>query len=416
MRKRYALVGVGSRGYSMFAQPLVRDYADVAELVALCDVNAHRLALANRQLETSIPTYGDYEAMLLAVQPDAVIVCTVDRTHRAAIVAALEAGCDVITEKPLATTAHDVRAILEAERNAGKRVRVAMNARYGAESELFYRLLRQGVVGEVFSAEFAEYLDTSHGADYFRRWHRRKQNSGGLLVHKASHHFDQLNWWIGADPEMVYAMGARRFYGATRAERGERCLTCAYAAQCAFHLDLRHDGKLSALYLDGEKEDGYYRDRCVFAQEIDIEDTIVASIRYANGVLVNYGLTAYAPYEGQRIAFAGATGRMEADLIGTYHGLDEEGRLGIHKRPTPVSLRVSPLFGRPYDLPIEERAGGHGGADERIREHLFREGLADPLNQRADSRAGAMSVLVGVAANQAISSGQPVHITDLMPG
>jgi predicted dehydrogenase len=55
-------------------------------------------------------------------------------------------------------------------------------------------------------------LDTVHGADYFRRWHREKANSGGLLVHKASHHFDLVNWWIGDVPATVYARGALRFY------------------------------------------------------------------------------------------------------------------------------------------------------------------------------------------------------------
>ena len=50
-------------------------------------------------------------------------------------------------------------------------------------------------------------LDTVHGADYFRRWHRDKKNSGGLLVHKSSHHFDLVNWWIGDVPARVYARG-----------------------------------------------------------------------------------------------------------------------------------------------------------------------------------------------------------------
>ena len=56
-------------------------------------------------------------------------------------------------------------------------------------------------------------LDTKHGADYFRRWHRDKAHSGGLLVHKASHHFDLVNWWIQSAPTRVFASGGLRFYG-----------------------------------------------------------------------------------------------------------------------------------------------------------------------------------------------------------
>lgn len=414
MRTRYALVGVGSRGFGMFARPLVRDFADVAELVALCDANTHRMALANQRLGTNIPAYTDFDAMLRAARPQVVIVCTVDGTHHHFILRALEAGCDVITEKPMTTTAEHVRAILEAERRTGRTVRVSFNARYGAPTEALKQELLRGTVGELISVDFTEYLDTEHGADYFRRWHRRKANSGGLLIHKATHHFDQLNWWIGSDPELVYALGATRYYGPTRAERGERCLTCAYTASCPFFLDLRANENLRALYLEAEGEDGYYRDRCVFADEIDIEDTLVVSIRYTNGVLVNYALYAFMPYEGQRIGFNGRCGRMEVDLVDRYHGLDAQGRLAVYRLGVRPDVRVSPLFGRPYTIPVEEREGGHGGADERIRAHLFRAGTPDPLGQVAGSRAGAMSVLIGVAANRSIATGQPVRIAELL--
>jgi predicted dehydrogenase len=414
MRKRYALVGVGSRGSGMFARPLVRDFADVAELVALCDANPLRLELGRARLGGAIPIYTDYAAMLADIRPDVVIVATVDATHQRFIIAALDAGCDVITEKPLATTAAHVRAILEAERRSGHSVRVSHNARYGAPTEALQQLLRQGTVGTLYAVDFAEYLDTDHGADYFRRWHRRKANSGGLLIHKASHHFDQLNWWIGADPEVVYAQGARRFYGPTRSARGERCLTCAHTATCPFYLDLRADAELKALYLDAESADGYWRDGCVFADEIDIEDTLVVSIRYANGVLVNYALDAFMPYEGQRIGFNGSQGRMEVDLVDRYHGLNAQGALTVNPLDVPPVVRVSPLFGRPYVVPVEERQGTHGGADARIREHLFRADAPDPLGQFADARAGAMAVLIGVAANQSIATGQPVRVADLL--
>ena len=58
-----------------------------------------------------------------------------------------------------------------------------------------------GVIGDVLSVDFHWMLDTHHGADYFRRWHRNKQNSGGLMVHKATHHFDLVNWWLSSVPE-----------------------------------------------------------------------------------------------------------------------------------------------------------------------------------------------------------------------
>ena len=413
-RTRYALVGVGGRGYGMFAEPLVREPTDVAELVALCDLNPRRLALAVERLGREIPTYTDFSRMLTEVQPDSVIVCTPDATHAQHVVAALEAGATAITEKAMATTAEDVRAILDAERRTGRRVRVTFNVRYAADAEAIKRLLLAGAVGELISVDFAEYLDTSHGADYFRRWHRRKENSGGLMVHKASHHFDQLNWWIDAEPETVYALGARRYYVPKRRPHGERCHTCTYVGECPFFLDLAADPRLNELYLQAEAADGYYRDRCVFSEEIDIEDTMVVAIRYRNGVLVNYALNAFMPYEGQRIGLNGTKGRMEIDLVDRYHGVDASGQLRILPLDVPRVVRVNPLFGRAYEVPIEQRVGGHGGADEGLRDHLFRPGAPDPLGQRAGARAGALSALVGIAANHSIASGQPVRVAELL--
>src|SRR6185436_18778328 len=90
-------------------------------------------------------------------------------------------------------------------------VRVAFNYRYNPLHEAFKNEL--GELGEIGSVHFEWLLDVRHGADYFRRWHRDKANSGRVLVHKATHHFDLVNWWLGAVPERVYAEGRLFFYG-----------------------------------------------------------------------------------------------------------------------------------------------------------------------------------------------------------
>ena len=99
-------------------------------------------------------------------------------------------------------------------------------------------MLREGIIGEILNIDLEWILDTVHGADYFRRWHRYMKNSGGLLVHKATHHFDLINWWMEDEPVKVSAFGNRRFYGLTRIKRGERCLTCQYKGDCEFYWDI----------------------------------------------------------------------------------------------------------------------------------------------------------------------------------
>ncbi|HET8943616.1 MAG TPA: Gfo/Idh/MocA family oxidoreductase, partial [Dehalococcoidia bacterium] len=290
--KRYAMVGCGVRGISMYARPIIKHYADVAQLVALCDTNRARMAACNRYCESATPEFTDYDAMLRDVRPDTVIVTSPDWTHHEMIIRALESGSDVITEKPMTIDDEKCRAILEAEQRTGRRVTVAFNYRYSPQHQQIKRLIRDGAIGEVLSVDFHWPLDYIHGADFFRRWHRRLENSGGLLVHKATHHFDLVNWWLDSEPEQVFAHGRRAFYGPTREARGERCHGCAHAKSCEFYMDMSAVEYMQTLYLDAEAEDGYFRDRCVFADEIDIYDTMSLTARYRSGAMLTYSLTA----------------------------------------------------------------------------------------------------------------------------
>ncbi len=222
--KKYVLVGTGGRA-EFFYGAIVRDFRETCNLVAFCDLNQTRMDYANRLLEEryhhpKINTYlhTDFEKMISVEKPDTVVVTTVDRTHHTYIIKALELGCDVITEKPMTVDAEKCQAIIDATKRTGKEVRVAFNYRYAPHNTKIRELIMNDVIGQVNSVNFEWALDTQHGADYFRRWHRDKRNSGGLLVHKSTHHFDLVNFWLGTTPETVYASGGLRFYGRENAE------------------------------------------------------------------------------------------------------------------------------------------------------------------------------------------------------
>ena len=280
MKKKYAIVGVGVRGISMFVRPLVKEYQDVAELVALCDRNPLRAQVANNQLGVNLPIYTDFDEMLAKEEIDIVIVTTRDSYHHEYIVRALEHGKDVITEKPMTIDAEKCQQILDTIKQTGRKLRVTFNYRYSPYNTKIRELIMNDTIGQVTSVHFEWLLNTSHGADYFRRWHRDKRNSGGLLVHKATHHFDLVNFWIGSQPEVVFAMGDLLFYGRENAEN--RGITKFYyrgtgsdnAKGDPFALDLNRNDSLRKLYLEAEEYDGYLRDQSVFGDGINIEDTM----------------------------------------------------------------------------------------------------------------------------------------------
>lgn len=402
--KRYALAGASSRGLYMYGKAIAGQYSHTSQLVGVFDINPVRAHYVSKECG-GVPVFSSFDQMIAQARPDCVIVTTVDRFHHEYIIRALEAGCDAITEKPMTIDAEKCRAILNAERRTGRRVTVTFNYRFTPYVTRVKQLLGEGVIGQVLSVDFEWILDTSHGADYFRRWHRRKENSGGLLVHKATHHFDMVNWWLEDEPQTVFATGARRMYGPTRQERGERCCTCSHKRTCEFYVDYASDPMLKALYFDAEKEDGYFRDRCVFADEINIEDTMSATVRYKGGAMMSYSLNAHSPYEGWRIALNGTDGRIEAQEFHSGHRVKEPSQF----------IQVFNRKGEIVTYDVLKARGDHAGGDERLLERLFSgQTIPDPLGHMAGSRAGAMSILIGISANRSIATGSPVDIDELL--
>jgi len=434
-KKRYAIVGLGARS-AIYSTAIWETYNDHATLAGLCDVNQTRMDYYNRLAGQRyglppIPTYhpDEFGRMLGEGRIETAIVTSVDRTHHRYIIAAMEAGCDVITEKPLTVDAAKCQAILDTQRRTGRRLTVAFNYRYAPRASKVKELLQAGAIGTVISVHFEWLLDTQHGADYFRRWHRDKRNSGGLMVHKATHHFDLVNWWLDSTPETVFAFGDLRFYGRENAE--ERGMTRFYerahgsptAAEDPFAIDLADNERLQGLYLDAEHEDGYHRDQSVFGNGISIEDDMAVLVRYENGATMSYHLTAYSPREGFRVAFNGTKGRLDLEVEESPYVSGARNDVNMPElrgskplvAPERPELILQPLWGRPVAVPIEGDQGGHGGGDVRLLEDLF--GLTrapDPLGRAAGHRDGARSILTGIAANRAMQTGQPVRVADLI--
>ena len=432
-RRRYALVGAGSRA-EMFLRALAVDHADSAELAGLADVNPTRMAAHNRWLgelgAPAVPTYpaAEFTAMLTKERVDEVLVTSVDRTHADYVVAALEAGCDVITEKPMTVDVEGCERILDAVARTGRRVSVAFNYRFNPLHEAVRRVLAAGEIGEIGSVHFEWLLDVRHGADYFRRWHRDKANSGGLLVHKSGHHFDLVNWWLGAAPVEVYAAGRLFFYGESGRRHGyARDYPRAHGAPAAagdpFALHLDANPKMRELYLDAEADDGYRRDVNVFAAGVTIEDDMAVLVRYDTGATMTYHLTAYAPWEGYRLMVNGSRGRLELEVVESDHvspaGANEVKGAALHGATEAVeqgraTLTVRPFWAPPREVPVPAYSrGGHGGADSRMTAVLL--GAAtDPLERSATARDGALALLTGLAANRSIETGAPVRVADLL--
>jgi len=411
-KMKVALVGTGHRGTSTWGKDLIGPYSEYVEMVGLCDINPKRLDAAKRLIGTDAPSYPakDFDRMIKETKPDSVIICTPDCFHYEHAVRAMELGCDAIVEKPLATEAEQCQQLLDTELKTGRKITTTFNARHGNTAEEIKKNLLSGELGRIISAEFQEYLDIDHGASYFRRWHGKIRFSGSLLVHKASHHFDQMNWWLDAEPEEVNAFGRVAFYGKNNSFRSRNCRGCPFSDKCDFYWDIMEKERMVKLYVECEDADGYLRDGCVWDNDIDTYDTMTVEVKYNNGVLLSYSLNAYMPYEGQRIAFNGEKGRLDAR--------------NYNRQPWEVGdkradFRLTKSFKDTKTWTIQRTKSkkgefSHGGSDYDIKDLILKPNQPDPLDQLAGSRAGVTSSLIGIAARKSIETGKRIKIADLI--
>ena len=404
-KKRVALVGTGVRGTGMYGRNLMRDYSDYVNMVGICDANPGRLKVARELIGVDSPVYTDLEEMITKEKPETLIVTTWDSTHHDVVNKGMEMGCDIIVEKPLTIDEDKAQSIIDAEKKYGRKVIVTFNYRYPPYAGKMRELIMDGIIGEVTSADFHWNIHHGHLQNYMMRWHGEMNRGGSLWVHKSTHHFDLINWFINSEPVQVNAFSALERFGSKGPFRGNNCRNCAHTAKCPYYWNINNSDYLKRLYADNEHYDGYIRDNCVFRHQIDVFDKHSAIVKYANGVFLNYSLTADTDYAGYWIAFNGTKGRLESRAMG-FPARDH-----MEMTFTPVSIyndKPAEVIRIPY---VTE---GHWGGDTIMMNKLFKDpDKPEPLGQQAGVRDGVMSVLIGVAARKSSAENRPVDIEGL---
>ncbi|MEI7028141.1 Gfo/Idh/MocA family protein [Paenibacillus sp. y28] len=422
-KKKYVICGVSTRANGMFIRPMLETFQAHCEIVGLLDSDASRFQNCFRKFPAlaGLPCYlpDQFDQMIRETGAEVVIVAGADHTHADYIVRSLELHLDVISEKPMVTNGADCKRVLDAQETSRGTLYVAFNYRYAPIHTRIKELVLEGRIGRVTSVDLNWYLDTYHGASYFKRWNRNRNNSGGLSVHKSTHHIDLVNWWINQTPLEAFAYGGLNYFGAEgelnpAKEDGRFCGTCRVKTSCAYFMrwstrskeTVPEDDHLNATDMKPGSYSGYRADACIFDSEIDIEDTYAAVIKYDRGAVLNYSVNFSLPYEGYRLAINGTKGRIETKEMmssrAAYHVPEQ-------------TIDYFPLFGGKETVYVVPRKGGHGGGDPLILEDLFLG--PDPLRSydiMAGAQAGANSVLTGEAIWKSVKSGKPVRITDLL--
>lgn len=437
-KKRYAICGLSVRGMYHFMNPIRGlghadgpNFSDTSEIVGILDIDMPRveqyLSITNGDIPHYLP--DDFGKMIAETRPDVVLVASPDYSHARYIVAGLDAGCDVIVEKPMAINCAQVREIQAAEARSGRALRVAFNYRYPPAHKQLKRFLMEGNIGRVTNVEFTYNLDTNHGSSYFYRWNRERDKSGGLCIHKCCHHFDLVNWFVGDTPVELFSFVKLNYYGADgalrpRDEQGrpyedhrEERRHCPvfekhYSKKIRVDKPVPNTG-WDKYKLPLEAQYPSSKPRWIYDKAIDIEDTISMTARYKGGASLSYSCNFCTPWEGFVLGINGTKGRVE---MSNHSNPDPTGV--TDPAQTDSGFTFFPLFGGKEVITVPAVAGGHGGADYAIQRDLFGEVCEESkeLKLVAGAAAGAVSVAMGEAVWRSSKDKRVINLDDLLSG
>lgn len=381
------VLGAGMRGADAYG-PYALAYPDQLKIIGVAEPDpvrrqrfaaAHDIVLAN--------SFTTWQAVFDRPKfADVIINTTQDQMHFASTVAALEAGYDVLLEKPITNTlAETVQLVQLAEQN-GRLLQICHVLRYTNFFATLHEIVTSGRLGEIITVEHRENVRYTHMAHSFVRgnWGNAAQSSPMILA-KCSHDFDILFWNMGQHVTNLQSFGSLIHFRPENAppHAAERCTApCPVADDCLFdarryylepiHLNWAHkitnqptpEGIQLAL------ENGRYG-RCVYLCDNDVVDHQTVNMQFANGASAVLFMHGHSYEESRTMRYDGS----RATLRGKFDYVN--GWIEIHDHLTDTVEKLT----------IPAGVSGHGGGDEGIIRGFVQamQGKQPPLTAARDS-------------------------------
>jgi predicted dehydrogenase len=406
-----ALVGAGNRGYLAYGGHALRhpDETKFVGVVEPDDRRRARFATAHAiPAERQFRSWEDFVSRPRRAQ--AVVNATMDRLHRESTLALLNAGYDVLLEKPIAPSAGECIEIVEAAEGAGRLLQIAHVMRYAP----FFMAIRDevlsGRLGPIVSVDWRENLAYWHFAhSYVRGNWANTARAGPMILTKCCHDLDLLVWLFGPCERLASYGSLTRFtHDAIDVAVPDRCTdgcpietSCSYFAPRVYLNRFRENPNsfaVNAVTLD-QTEDGIMHalrtgpyGRCVYRCDNDAVDHQVVLLRFARGIDVSLTMQGASHVEGRTVRIDGTRATLLAS--------ESRGEIEIHDH----------LTGRPEILSIQRSVGGHGGGDEGLMRAFAAAVRGDRAEVRTSAREALTSHLLAFAAEEARESGASLAI------
>ncbi|MCX6561752.1 MAG: Gfo/Idh/MocA family oxidoreductase [Candidatus Aminicenantes bacterium] len=202
MTHKFGIIGAGIMGSAVGR--VLKNIPNV-EICALCDPSRERLEASGKEFGVTA-FYTNHKDMLAKEKLDAVAVATPDNFHREPVIDALQAGCHVYVEKPLATSQADAEEMARVVKKTGKKLQVDFNHRWLSPYHKVREMIEAGKLGEPLIGFARKNNPISVPTQMIKSWSARTTPAWFLSCHD----IDLMTWWFDADPVEAYARGTKK--------------------------------------------------------------------------------------------------------------------------------------------------------------------------------------------------------------
>ena len=424
-----ALVGAGNRGQIYCDYSLKQP--EELEIVAVVDINPFKMnEAADKYQVRDEMRFTDLDAFLAKnVECDFIVNATMDEMHYETAMKIINAGYNLILEKPVTGDLDELKDIEKAAKAKNVKVLVCHVLRYTPYYRTIKEIIDSGKIGKVVSMQLNEHVWYGHCVNAYVRgkWRSEKLCGSGMLLAKCCHDTDLMCWFNNASvPTKVSSFGSRSFYVPENAPEGatKYCYECPHKDTCMFNahkFEIEKDfmpfltwSKLNKPYdqityeekVEFLKHDPY--GQCVYmVDDADIVDRQCVSVEFANGAI------------GTLNMITGASGGRHIHLVGEYgevFGFVEQNKFVLNlfdtKEITAYEEEID--FNKIQTLDAQTSVLGHYGGDYNLMKDAVRyfagEGESVSVTKIDDSINGH---LVVYAAEMSRKEGKIVHINDL---
>ena len=368
------LVGLGHRGvgYATYAD----SHPDELQIVGVADPDEVRRSRYAERFGVPLENCFETAEQLAAIErfADIAINGTMDEIHVETTVPLLEAGYDVLLEKPIAPNEEQLRILEDAVMRTGQKVVICHVLRYAPFYAAIKARVADGEIGDIMHIHTTENVSYHHMAVAFIRGKWNREETNPMLLAKCCHDLDLICWMkSGIQPTKVASFGGRHFFTAENAPEGSalRCSDCSIERECEYSAIRHHvDNEMWSFYaLAGEAnyerglevDEGTRRThvvdsdygRCVWHCDNDVVDRQSVIVEFEDGCVATHDMVTNSAKGTRRIQLTGTKGDIFGDMV--------TGKFTISK-PGAVSGSEAIV----EEIDVNMQGDLHGGGDMRL--------------------------------------------------